>query len=1134
MNGKKILVLLALLAVLVGGGMAAYFLVQSNQAAQTFPGDGYVLLSSENAERKQAMFSAGGTWRKSLSDTVVFQDVQGVTTKVSRDSFVHYNNRSMAALTDGVVVSLDNLGSAQMMNHYAVSNAIMFNWNGSEYELGNTQSNLTFRDYIWKLAPDKYMVRSSDIKVHFGENDERPAGSFIEVSYVDNGVILIQTEENLWQTISENCYAVLDNGEIVNLSLRNVSDASGKVLIDFSKIVLNSEDNIEITPLTEALENLTEKVIPHFDITARNGKSGETGQSGAVGSDGGNGDNGAQGSAGSAGAAGSGGSAGKSGTNGAGGYSGSSGSSGSTGSGATVPGTVLSYPVFNIKDWNVTATSCSGIIMVTNGDMLVNASGSDSAIYLVDVNQNKKVWDYESTYAFTENSEGFPFSFTNLIPDHSYRLVVSAKINTGLPGAADYLRDFISKTFWTDSVGISLETGGCTTNSVSGYVQRQEYAPAEITSARVYFFKNRDDAYAATAANIQSFSEYEVKNVSLSETNGRGEFTFNTELDRNTPYFVRVLVTVGEEEIMPVQVLQLSTLKQTATVGAPTITPNRDSWGFDLTPGAVYDPDGGITSYSFYLCAEGSTDVKWSYESTDTRTIKNTITVPIDNNKLLQGVSYEAYTVAYFNDNEKSFSITSSKSRPAQVNGSRMPYVYFVGSGGSSDVIPTTAADRSEWYDEIAGTLIVAPGVNSAHAVLTATQPLEVVVRASGYYYAKYPVYLKGATVEDRAGTYLRGEVNSDNSVYITLPTDAFKETLNPDGSGAVYGLRPNTQYQVIVTGNLANEGDNVFEFDTRIGSCVVKTPDTVTCRASWQNVTGSGSNAFSTVLKLLPADSEDNNAFRRQMKTLTSLKLTLRDGLAGGNGAERASKTLTQDNFAAALGSAAGSASTLGELMMGNGLTLTESFFDLSAQSLTSSSVNITVDEVYDYTVLPEHRTHQNEYASTGSDDLNNPGPSSVVYRNLFDVENETCDIQLLPAPDAVPEPERGFSVLEGVDEDGDHRLTDGYIMTPNYLNSGKLARNITFYAFDGADYYASYPAGQWLVSPEYGEGGEHSALRRYGGERRKQGKVARKGHGRRAHLRSNALGAFCAADEAKILQLDLRRPRGGGSRRK
>ena len=1072
MKGKRSVLIMLLVTVLVGGTVLGYSWRRENQNAQTFAGSGYVLLSDADSGEKQALFQSGTVWRSGLSDTVSFHDVQGNQVKVSGQSFAHYDNKDVAALSDGVVVDLSSVDNGQMTNHYAVSNKILFSWNGSAYQMNSASTDLAFRDYIWKLSAEKYMVCSSGIQVHFADDDVREAGDFIEVTYIDGGVIQVQTEENLWQTVSDNCYATLENGEIVNLSLRNVSDGDGTVLMDFSKIVLGADDNIEVTPLTEELENVKESVIPHFDITAENGKDGAQGGNGTNGELGQDGEQGISGEQGDPGTAGSNGAAGSAGSNGAAGSPGAPGSSGNDGSSATIEGTVLDYPKFRIENWKVTSTSCSGTVKVTNADMLSRAvDHSQDCIYVIDMDRNVEAGRMHCT--FSEDSTGISFEINNLEPDHNYRLVVTANMNTGLKDAVDYMRDFISKTFWTDSVGIYLEAGEVTVDTASVTVREQEYATSP-DSVMLYLYSSRDGADNVSADNMVNTQLVGSSSVMLNSGSGSVRFP---DLQSNTCYYARSTVKVGNKTMLLKQILPLTTLKKTATVGAPSLTPNRDSWGFDITPGALYDPDGGVMRVGYEFYAEGSVDVSSSGNASlranaePVRTVTTVktggITVPLDGTALLAGSGYYVRAVLHFQDNEKEIEIASPLSNRAQVTGSKLPTVYFTNmsdAGGES----TQAAETSDWYDQLYGVLTIAPSGDSAQVLLDHDHHPTVTIRASGYYYVQYPVYLEDDNGKPANGNYLLAEKKNG---YVLISLKGKNLAAAREDAGTVTGLRPDTQYQVIVTGDLSNDGVNAYAQNTRVGACVVETPDLTAVQLTWSDsATPSAGTKFTTVLKMEPGTTqEERETFARQMETLTSLRLTLRSGSAANPGTELAALELNSTNYKTYVKDGA-TFTSLGEAISDNGLELSETSFGLDATRLnTVSSVYIAAENACDYTVRDYNRVNQKAYASTDSNDVGAPGSSTsdgAVYVNEFELKNNSHDIRLGDAPDTLPNSGDGFD-KDALKTD---KAEDGYLLKPNYLNSAKLARTITFYAFDAPDYEAAYASADgWRLSGEF-----------------------------------------------------------------
>ena len=1082
MGGKKSIIAMFLVVILAGGAGLGYSWHRESVNARTFSGSGYVLNPNTETETKRTLFGEGTVWKKGLSDTVVFDDVQGSRTEVDEKSFVHYDNNDLSALSDGVLVNLDDLDNGEITNHYALSSRVTCQWDGSGYQLGSGESAVSFTDCIWKLDADKYLLRSDNIQMSFAADDVRDAGEFVEVTYIDNGVIQLQTADNLWQTISENCEAILSSGERVNLSRKNVTDAAGNVLIDFAKIVVGSDDNIEITPDTKSLKDELEAskeeagVIPHFDITAENGKagaagtSGTNGQSGTDGTIGDDGTDGSEGDPGDAGTAGGNGSAGASGSNGKNGSSGSSGSSGAAGTGATVDGTVLDYPKFNITDWAVTTTGCSGKITIKNTEMINRASEhANDGVYLIDVETGTRIDSIMGMDFKSETADGIEFKFENkLKPDHSYRLVVTACINTGLQNAQDYMRDFISKTFWTDSAGVMMEAGASTTTSVSLTVRQQGYT-SRATSATVYLYSEKSRAQAATAESPGADQSY-TANFPANSTSAPASFS---GLTPNTYYYARV----SASGVMPSQVLTLRTLKRNPSMTNPQLSPNRDSWGFDITPGSIQDPDGAITSVTYYFYAENDTNSENAVHSVTVKKPSQSFTVPIEGTGLVKGSRYYVRAKLNFNDNEKDRTYWTGKSNVAQINGGKLPSVYFVNNGSGTTGDSSGSSTSSGYYDQIYGTLHVSPGSEGSRLLANENHHPTVTIRASGYYYVQYTVYNKDDSNKPQSGNYLTATVTSDGCVEIEIPN----KVLSEDGQvGTVSGLRPATQYQMIVTGDLSTDGTNVSEASARVGSCVVDTKKMSDANANWNDSdTLEGTNKFTTTLKLADATStaeQADSSFSRQMDTLSTITLSLRAGTVANPGTELGRVTLTRDNYTSYLSAAqqadgANKVASLGELMT-KGLVMNENTFNTSndpnfSQKLTYiSSVCITVSEAKDYTANAANRVNQKAYASIDSNDISAPGASTsdgAVYINETKiVKDATHEITLGESPDAPPESGNGFdkSLLS--------QTTDpekGYALSPNYLNSAKLARTITFYAFDNPDYTADYNTTDYTV---------------------------------------------------------------------
>ena len=142
MHIKRSLVAALVLVFAAAAGSVAFSWQQAKAQQTAFDSPGYILTTDQGGEGKQILFAADTAWKRSLGKGVTFADVQGNRIQVNADSFVHYNESAMGALTNGVLVDVQDLDAAQLVNHYAVSPEISVVSEGGSYRLANTASEL--------------------------------------------------------------------------------------------------------------------------------------------------------------------------------------------------------------------------------------------------------------------------------------------------------------------------------------------------------------------------------------------------------------------------------------------------------------------------------------------------------------------------------------------------------------------------------------------------------------------------------------------------------------------------------------------------------------------------------------------------------------------------------------------------------------------------------------------------------------------------------------------------------------------------------------------------------------------------------------------------------------------------------
>ena len=1084
---KKQLFIVLFFGILCAGILGVSVFKVSN-TTNTFETSGYVHMSSSDSEEKKILFESGTSFKKKSGETISFNDVLGNNSNVTNKNFIHYDDASLASFVKGVLVDIDGLSANTAMNHYALPANMILVKNNNSYSVKDSENSYSFTNIVWKVDESKYMFLSPLMKLHVAENDERSVSDYAEVTYIGDRLIQIQTQDNNWQTISDDCKLYFQNGQIADLSKKTIKDNEDNVLLDFSRIVIDSEDNVELSPY---VSSNGEVVIPHFDITAEDGLDGAGGNPGANGNPG------------------------DSGANGAMGVQGGDGNPGDIGSaGDAVDSEIKDFPVFTIQDWTITRDSCSGSIKVKEN---INADKAETSVlqgdqsplfdrvYIVDLDTGDIIlpigkssiddggWDFleivnqDQTRAFSFNGK--------LQPDHSYMLEVDAV--TKYEGGEPYRRPYISKTFWTDSAGFYAEATNSTLSSVSFDVIKQSNA-GDTIQIKCYLFDEEHYASAVAATPLSQEGKdalAQAKNdQDCSFTSGKSSLTFSG-LDRNSKYYVRMAFDVdnnGNYDGISNQLLELFTLKEKATIGTPLLVANSAIYGFDITPGLLNDIDNSFVSYTyqFYEVNDDGTLLKPDQEPINigpTNTIGSfSFAVSSSDtytNSIKRGTKYAVKAVGTFYDNEKYYTIESDLSNPAMLEQSVKPSVYFDSyttryMGGVSHQ-QGIYVDIPE-YDTITGDIYVSPGTNGYKLLVpddtgSGTSAPILTIKKDGYYFLQAPVY--AVDIDDFnnpssyplsvEGKYFKAFVSSDGTVKIKL-VDALDVDNTISALATAGGLQPNSIYEMTIVGTLF-DGINT-RTNTEVGRCMVHTGKLVQMTAMWSVKPNSDAPLQGAKVMMARPSSGDADEdalleyeYNRQKENIGDIAIDLFDGLVPED-------TLHQD-YPTPLAtlhlnkSDEANKQKYDALFSSDGLELQPSDFfptalDPDAVLAEHPELTIYVKEARDDSL--NYKAYQEGYNTISESDKEymNDG---YYYQNKFNYDNsylinhfkknekERGACYITKEPSINPISPLIWDRLEYNDFNNIH----SYILQGHYPNITNTAFKITYYVYDAVDFY-------------------------------------------------------------------------------
>lgn len=1012
---KKIYLLMMILVLCFIGGTVVYSIQKGGGSTEAFWGDGYVLESQQGDGGTLAAqpfyFTAGTRYKRVYPNQITFKDTEGKARQVSENAFIHYADESISTFKPGVVLELNELGSG-LLNYYNVGTDSIMSRQGDSFILDNQGTPLSFKDYIWKTAENKYLIASSSITAIFPDGEERRSSGYVELEYIDNGIIKIldHTAEGVsFQGLTAGTSLTLENGSVIDTDSRSVS-IQGEVKLFLEEMTLDLEGmgGITVTP-----DENRELKVPVFDITTidgedgRQGEDGEEGQAGEEGQEGKSGDEGEEGDEGQEGNEGEEGASGEDGDNGSDGEKGASGSAGGTGgSGGTSGGTEkVIMPVYVLTEFEYDESAVQGVLSVDNPDDVNGVELLEGRLRIVNVADQTEVcaelYDGDSLASYNP----IEFSDQGLEADSQYKLTFSVSYRLSGDAQEEQAageRLFLSRTFSTSSYGIAETYDHAAEDSITVYVEQKDYSQAAKTRVQLL----REDMTVADSEEI----DWSQKKAG---DKNRKAVTF-TDLDSNTLYLVAVQVLDEKtNEYATISTSSYQTLKKKPELNKPPLVVNNPKGYFEMRPdlseeygvAGIVDEDHGIISYRYdiYTWAGGQAG---SLTTSIVGKGTETAVLYADGVNIIRGHDYTAKLVVEFDDNEKVVEYESGFSQSFFMDeNTGVPYLVF--------------EESNVQYETIEGKLMI--HFNGAPLEISGNKPLEIWVYS------------------DKTG---------DNRYY-TLSTDPLAGSTNNIHTVPVNlsGLKGDTTYRFNLYGYY--QEDNAKRL---LSTTIVKVPKAEPFQAVLEDTSHLGTSKAALNASLYFTSKSSYEArkikyvhltLKRGGKTLGEITKEFQvssveadpspDVQPGGD-----YRTFESDFYSRCFSESADSKPD-------EVIEITNTDFGFNNDSVQGSNYELIVDYLEDYTVIDDYR-----YLKTDSSEI-----------NRIEVSSNSIQLNPMETPPELPEKPlivtsltKGVAAGLGVNMDPYKDLPNdtivGFALRPMYDNSSNYAKRYKMYGFD------------------------------------------------------------------------------------
>lgn len=1022
---KKFMILMLSVGLAAVLGFGGFGIWHASKSTPRFDQNGYILQGEED-EVKWHAFQSGEKYAATLAGTINFKSEDEGEVSVAQESFAHFEDDSMMALSDGVLLDFNDL-SENYINNYYINAGLPIAETGDTYTADTNAGSMEFGEHLWKLSDQKYLIAAPSLEVHMTEDDIRDAEGYVQVVMTEDNVAHMLTQENLWMTISDECYIETQGGVKVYPMTQIIDDGTNK--LSLAKLAVSPEDAIVLTE-----DETRRQIVPELNIEAidgadgRDGEDGQVGEDGQIGEDGQNGEKGEDGQQGTTGVTGNTGVTGATGSSGASGVSGSSGAKGKDGKNAVLESTTNSaLPTMSITDWRISATELKGAIRVTDNGGFLGAindiTGHETkypgSVTITNVKTGQVITCYQQNDEYTLHSGDTSFSefyvgketvtFSTpanaLEPDTEYKLSVTAYYKATDDTGLIYSREFISRFFYTDSTGVTLTQEKAETEKLTVMASVSESYQASMVKTTVFLLTPEQNE-SFTKDKAGDAANYTAKKEITAAEFGTGNWSADAEfagLTPNTQYIARALVATNVGlTTLTTQELNLKTLKRAPAKKTETDSPkayyNRVTGAFEVYRPPVEDPDGGAVSYT-YTAYKLTASNQW--EKVASRSVTPAMGEPVEFH-LQSGEVYQFGVELEFHDNEKLVYYDLGRSDSIASAGETMPKVTLEGNLNGTD------------YNKYDGTIKVHL-TNQSTVTVDALHPLTLEFYADQIWNAKAELPNGSPVTLEKRGTVTCESYDSANP---------YKNELNIKLQ--LKDLYKNTNYTVTVSGYL-DLGDGNGAVNRAIGTVSFRTYDPLNLSATW-SVPSTVSTAFARTLSLSVQDSSSTEV--RKNYALGQLKdgqVTVELFSGTGTGKLR----IAQKNF--------NQTEDLEKLFSTAGLEITEESFGGPPLN-RDGNYTLTVTTVAD--------------GSYGR---------KLGYINTFDnLQNASEVVSAEPTPpDLLTDSSKGIKAAPIYNKDAvsfgatvDEELPDeaiiGYTLESTYDNVQRIGKTITYYAFE------------------------------------------------------------------------------------
>lgn len=217
----------------------------TKDSEKEFYSAGYIINSTASSSKK-LYFNDNTVYKENVKEEYVFKNADNKEVSTSKENFIHYLDKSMSFMKNGVILDLDKFNK-NLVPYYNITDKSIIKYNNGSYYIETSDKTLIFNNFLGRITENKYIVVGKDIRVKLAGNDNTVSGDYFEILFVEDGIVKIENQEGSYQTVADGTTIFIGDNTKINLGDKNVI-YNDETKLSLSEMTIDGNENIDIKP----------------------------------------------------------------------------------------------------------------------------------------------------------------------------------------------------------------------------------------------------------------------------------------------------------------------------------------------------------------------------------------------------------------------------------------------------------------------------------------------------------------------------------------------------------------------------------------------------------------------------------------------------------------------------------------------------------------------------------------------------------------------------------------------------------------------------------------------------------------------------------------------------------------------